>query len=97
MSGGLNIRRFQDGDEERVNELLSAVFSNWKGIDYWRRKYLKDPTGVRRNIWVAEDGNKIVGYYAIIPVNIKTDAGVVLGAQSVDTLITGANNCLSAF
>jgi predicted N-acetyltransferase YhbS len=86
MSGGLNIRRFQDGDEERVNELLSAVFSNWKGIDYWRRKYLKDPTGVRRNIWVAEDGNKIVGYYAIIPVNIKTDAGVVLGAQSVDTV-----------
>jgi len=79
------IRRYVDGDEEKILELLSIVFGGWRGKDYWHWKYRGNPAGFYSNIWIAEHENRVVSYYAIIPVKLRIADKIVLGAQSVDT------------
>src|SRR3990172_1605804 len=80
----LTIRRYVDGDEEKIFELLSCVYEGWKGKDYWYWKYKRNPAGFYSNIWIAEDENRIVAYYALVPTKIKVRNTLILGAQSVD-------------
>lgn len=59
-------------------------------VEWWNWKYASNPAGFNGeegDIWVAENDNKIVGYYAIIPVIIKLEDDTKLIAQSVDTAV----------
>lgn len=88
MRKGLKVRKYREGDEEQINELLGLVFDRWKGKKYWEWKYKKNPAGFFPNLtWVAEDRGRIVGYFPIIPVKIRVGENTVLGAQSVDSAV----------
>jgi len=81
----LEIRRFEQNDVQAVVALLKLTFQGWHSVDFWKWKYLMNPAGFDRNIWIAKDADRVVGYYAIIPTAMKVGNREVLGAQSVDT------------
>lgn len=84
----MKFRKYKEGDEKQINELLALVFDTWEGREYWQWKYKKNPAGFSSSLtWIAEDRNKIVGYFAVIPVKIRVGEDVVLGAQSVDAAV----------
>jgi GNAT superfamily N-acetyltransferase len=82
------IRKFQSSDIDEIVRLLNLVQESKHTRQWWRWKYELNPNGFSPesgDIWVAEKEDKIVGYYAIIPENLKFHSKVVRVAQSVDT------------
>ena len=85
MNQNLIIRRYEEGDDEKINELLTIVFNGWKGRSYWQWKYKENPAGFHvSHIWLAKDGEKVVSYYAMIPIMIKVNDSIIMGVQSVE-------------
>ena len=85
-----SIRAYREGDEEGIYQLDQAVHPSeqydrdgW--MRWWRWMYKENPAG-KGLIWLAEDKDKIVGQYAVIPVAMKSAAQVILGAQSIATM-----------
>ena len=67
-------RRYGRDDESNIVELFDAVFGRgkWNNVKYWTWKYKENPAGFYPgNLQIADDGEKIVGHYGIIPVEIK--------------------------
>jgi len=79
-------------DVTSIVDLLNVVFKPITPFteDWWTWKYARNPFGFwgeQGSIWVAEDQEKIVGHYAVIPCKIKIGNIVVLAGQSVDTAV----------
>lgn len=90
MNQKWSIRAYREGDEEEIFKLWKAVYPtqeldrvHW--IARWRWMYKGDPAGASR-IWLAEDGDKIVGQYAVIPIMIKFASEISTGALSLATM-----------
>ncbi len=84
------IRAYRDGDEEGILELWKSVYPEMhlernKWLSWWNWQYNENPAG-KGWIWLADDGNKIVGQYALIPVLMKVGTELVAGFQSLDTM-----------
>lgn len=85
-----SMRVYNEGDEEGILELWKAVhpereYDREKWLRWWRWMYKENPAGEGR-IWLAEHGDKIVGQYAIMPVNVKIGNKIVFSSQSLDTM-----------
>ncbi len=85
-----SVRKYREGDEQGILELWKAVYPSRKydpepWLKWWRRMYKDNPAGSGR-IWLAEDNDKIVGQYAIVPVKAKVGSKIILAAQSLDTM-----------
>lgn len=83
------IRRYKEGDEKQIIQLLDLVFRNIESEKleekYWRWEFIDGPFGDAK-IWVAEDDDKIVGHYAAIPMRVKVDKEIITGAIVVDVM-----------
>jgi len=84
------MRDYHEGDEEGIFELFRAVhpereYDYGKWLRWWRWMYKDNPAGPGR-IWLAEQDNKIVGHYAIVPVRLSITGKTVLASQSLNTL-----------
>jgi hypothetical protein len=79
------LRRYRDGDEHAIFELLSTAFGErkWHSFEYWKWKYTKNPAG-SPIIWLAESNNKIVGHYAIVPRIMKLGNAYMTGSSACD-------------
>jgi hypothetical protein len=84
------IRPFKEGDEAGIFELWKAVYSTrqfdkdkWLRVWQWMNK--ENPSG-KAIIWIAENQNKIVGQYVIVPQLVKLGDHTLSGAQSLDTM-----------
>jgi hypothetical protein len=70
------IRFYQEGDEERIVDLLIDVFNDWPSfnvndsLDYWTWKYNENPCG-KSKIAVVEWKNKIIGCQHRYPQLVK--------------------------
>jgi hypothetical protein len=82
---GFQIRRYQAGDEEGIHRLLQDTFPKWKSrpLDFWRWKYLESSGG--EYVYLALDGEAIIGVICELPIKIKIGSEVVLGVYSDDT------------
>ena len=84
------MREYHEGDEEGIFELFKAVYpqkeydySKW--LRWWRWLYKDNPAGPGR-IGIAEQDNKIVGHYAVVPIRLCITGDTVLASQAVDGL-----------
>ena len=85
------IRKYREGDEHYIIELLDLAFGNWKGINltkqqslaYWEWWYKQNPAGPSV-IWIAEHNNKVIGHYAIVPMKMKLGTIYLTGSFSSD-------------
>jgi len=90
MNPDWNIRKYSEGDESAIIELLKTTFPFWGGRDdahalqYWRWKYKDNPLGFfPSSIGLYEHGNKLVGHFGIIPRRMKV-GNSVMGALMAD-------------
>ncbi len=79
----LTIRKYREGDEGAISDLLCEVFDSRKNVDYWRWQYKDNPAGFFGNVWMAGYEDEIGGHSAIIPVRIRTGNKVILGGQGL--------------
>lgn len=78
-----SLRKFQDGDEQAIVELLDAAFGKWHSLEYYKWWYTKNPAGPSI-IWLAEYDNKIIGHYGIVPMAMKVGNVYATGSFSCD-------------
>ena len=84
----MELRKYKDGDEQGILELLKLVFKRDFSKEWWNWKYKANPAGFwgeEGDIWVAESRGQIVSHYAVIPEKIKFGSETITVAQSVDT------------
>jgi len=82
-----SIRKFRMADVDCIVELLKNVFGDEFSRELWLWKYAFNPAGFygeKGDIWLAEAGGKIVGYWAVIPERMKVGCETVTVAQAVD-------------
>lgn len=70
MDFSWNIRKYQDGDEQAIVELLNMAFGKWHGLEYWKWMYKKNPAG-SPIVWLAEHDNKIISHFGLVPIRMK--------------------------
>jgi GNAT superfamily N-acetyltransferase len=77
------LRRYRDGDEHAIVDLLNASFGDWGTLEHWKWKYGRSPAG-SPVIWLAECDNKIVGHFGMIPVTMKLGNAYVTACFTQD-------------
>lgn len=82
----LEYRLFQGGDESALSALYKEVFGVDLAPEYWEWKYQRNPAGAHI-MYVALEGDKIVGGLGAIPVKVKAGSEEVLGLQTCDIVI----------
>jgi hypothetical protein len=65
-----DIRKYKDGDEDAIFELLNLAFGKWHSMEYWEWLYKRNPAG-QAQVWLAEHNNKLISHHALIPVKMK--------------------------
>jgi GNAT superfamily N-acetyltransferase len=93
---GIALRAFQEEDEPRVLDLLQDAFGNWpRGIDnqdpsgMFRWKHLANPFG-RSVMVVAEDGDALIGFSALMRWRLLADRRVFEVLRGVDMAVDPA-------
>ena len=76
---------FQAGDERHVLRLFQSVFGHERSLAHWIWEFLDCPAG-RGITYLARAGNRVVGQYTVVPVEMVARGKTILGAQSVDTM-----------
>lgn len=89
MESSIEIRPYRPGDERGINELFNKVFNKSRTIEEWRHKFGANPFAKDLSNWitVAETGDRIVGHYASIPMEVKYKGILIVAGQPVDTMI----------
>lgn len=85
-----SVRTYKEGDEMGILDLWKAVYPDreydWeKWLRWWHWLYKENPAG---QCWIcmANDGGKIAGQTAVIPIVIKIGTMNVLSSQEVDAM-----------
>lgn len=85
-----SVRAYKKGDEKGIFELMKAVYpekiyDREKWMRWWGWMCMNCPAGVSR-IWVAVHGNKIIGHYPLILVNMKMGKEIEVASQNIDLM-----------
>ena len=80
------LRRYRDGDEQAILELLNTAFGKWHSLKYWKWWYTQNPAG-SSVIWLAECDHKIIGHYGIVPITMKVGDAYVTGSFACDAAV----------
>lgn len=84
------IRNYQEGDDQKVVDLLDHVFNGWpdknlpcSNVDHWRWKYLDAPIK-KRLMGIVDSNSRVVGTNLGFYLNVKVDDEIKLCAQETD-------------
>jgi len=81
------VRSYQEGDEERVVQLYHAVYGRILPIEEYRWKLVNTPWSLHSpNVWLADDGQKLVGHYAATPIRFKLGDEQLIIAHTGDAM-----------
>jgi len=59
------VKKYVQGDEAKIVELLNLCFGEWGNLEKWRYRYPQYPTFTNEDVVTAECGGKIVGHGGI--------------------------------
>jgi GNAT superfamily N-acetyltransferase len=92
-AGAIEVRSYEDRDEERVLELLQAAFGRWpRGIDgvgvreFFRWKHMDGPHG-RSMLLVAESAGALVGFHGYLPWRLTAGGRPLVAMRGVDLAV----------
>lgn len=77
MDADAFLRRFREGDEEPIENLVESVFSNFLGGKYWRWKYRENPYFDPRLVALAEVNGEVVGCNHWLLRDLKISGSIV--------------------
>lgn len=89
MDGVFNVRRYCEGDEDALIELLTKSFPAWREgsstSEFWNWKYKRNPLGFfPSTIGLVQHLDKLVAHFALIPRRVKIRNSVVLAGLMAD-------------
>ncbi|MBV8047225.1 MAG: GNAT family N-acetyltransferase [Paludibacterium sp.] len=70
-----------------IESLFVECFGDRLSPDVWEWAYLRNPNGAGIAS-LCYDGTRLVGHYAMIPVRLRSDAGVFNAYQSMTTMVS---------
>jgi len=76
------IRGYNNGDEQKINELFNSLFDRNRTIEDWYWKFKGNPEGVK--LLVAVDNDLIIGHLGSLHRRIKIGQGKTLASLEVD-------------
>jgi GNAT superfamily N-acetyltransferase len=82
----VEIRRYIEGDEERIISLAERVFDLRMSRNFWSWKFQGSPFG-RSSIVVAEDSGEIVGHLGAIRLDVRIDGSTFPAFQGLDAMV----------
>ena len=78
-------RDYQQGDEHKILALYQQVNKREMILPHWSWKFAQVPFG-QALIKLMFDGDKLIGHYSIVPMNVQIKKTVVEAALSVNTM-----------
>ena len=85
----LKIRNYKPGDQTQIIQLFQQVFRKPMGktesIKHWNWEYKNNPNN-QIHAFLAFDVDRLVGYYAVIPIKMKIKDKVYITSLSLDTM-----------
>jgi len=86
---GLSIRTLRRDEREAWLELLDGweMRDGWRGRDFFRRPIDGDPTFSDDNVWVADDGGRLVACVQIFPRRVRV-RGVAVPTGGIGSVFT---------
>ena len=78
-------RDYYPGDESQILTLYKEVNNEEMTLAYWTWKFAKNPSG-KAVMKLMFDNNKLIGLYAVIPMNLQVQKKLVKSALSVNTM-----------
>jgi hypothetical protein len=79
----LQVKKYNLGDEYKILKLFNDVFNKEMSLKYWKWRYKKDR---KMYINLMLDGQKIVGHYALFPIEIILKNKVMRTGFSMTTM-----------
>ncbi|MFM1872805.1 MAG: hypothetical protein RL398_2227 [Planctomycetota bacterium] len=84
MSGPIQLRPFQPGDEQGLLAGHNGIFQPHRTLAHWQWKFRDNPTGLNHTMLAVHETEGIVGAYVTIPTKFRADGAEVIGGQCVD-------------
>lgn len=81
----MEIKSFENGDENAIIELFNIVFKRSMSMEYWRWRFENNPAG-KHMLSLMWDQGKLVGHYAVSPVRLRINNIEYLSALSMATM-----------
>ncbi len=80
------IRKYIPGDEDSILELFHIVFKQEMTKNYWNWRFKNNPFSNEIFIYLMWDEDKLVGHYAVSPVEMNAQGNIVKTALSMTTM-----------
>lgn len=85
MHQNYNIRRYKEGDESGIVELIRQEFDAKYNPEYnvstWKWKYKENHLHLPCTIWITEYNGKIIAHYAANPILMRWNGKDIVGSQ----------------
>lgn len=82
----MEIKSYQKGDEKAILELFHLAFGKEMSIEYWNWRFANNPFSNELFIDLMWDGDKLVGHYAVSPIDMIINGETVRTALSMTTM-----------
>lgn len=82
----MEIKQYKTGDEAQILELFKLAFNKEMTPEYWKWRFQDNPFTKDIMIHLMWDGDKMVGHYAICPIEMVIDGEVCMTAFSMTTM-----------
>lgn len=82
----MEIKKYNPGDEKHILELFKLAFGKEMTQEYWDWRFKKNPFDKDPKIHLMWDGDKLVGHYAVSPIEMFADTKVTKTALSMTTM-----------
>ncbi len=85
MKESLVCRDYTKGDEHRILALFREVFGAEMSLPFWQWRFIEPPFG-KGIIKLLFDGNKLIGHYAVIPMDVQVQGKLLKAVFSMTTM-----------
>jgi hypothetical protein len=82
----MEIRAYQTGDEKAILELFNLAFGKQMSMNYWNWRFARNPFTKDLFIDLMWDNEKLIGHYAVSPVDMIIDEKIEKTALSMTTM-----------
>ena len=82
----MEIKSYREGDEKAILELFEICFGKSMSYDFWKWRFRENPFANKMYIDLMWDGPKLVGHYAVCPVEMIIDSKLEQTALSMTTM-----------
>lgn len=85
MKAEWHCRDYQAGDEHQILALFGEVFGRELSLAFWKWRFVNNPFG-RGMINLLFDGDKLIGHYAVIPMDVQVQGKLLKAVFSMTTM-----------